>query len=197
MRLESLRRGRRQPAVPARSARRSLACRAHGISRQPAVEFAHRLHRRHAALQWQGGAVLVQRGWAPRGFEDRTRVPALATPEGVVRIEGRIAPPPSRLYEFDTAASGAIRQNVDPEAFGREIGVALAPVSVQQEGGLDARRPAARLAASCGQRPHPLRLRLPVVGHGRPHRRTLCLVPTHPPPPCPRPTLRTSSTALR
>lgn len=84
-------------------------------------------------FQWQGGAVLVQRGWAPRSFEDRTRVPALATPEGVVRLEGRIAPPPSRLYEFDAAASGAIRQNIDPEHYTREIGVALAPVSVQQE----------------------------------------------------------------
>jgi surfeit locus 1 family protein len=52
----------------------------------------------------------------------------------MVRLEGRIAPPPSRLYEFDAVASGAIRQNVDPEHYGREIGVALAPVSVQQEG---------------------------------------------------------------
>jgi surfeit locus 1 family protein len=85
-------------------------------------------------FQWQGGAVLVQRGWAPRSFEDRTRVPALATPEGLVRLEGRIAPPPSRLYEFEAAASGPIRQNIDPEHYAREIGVALAPVSVQQEG---------------------------------------------------------------
>lgn len=85
-------------------------------------------------LQWQGGAVLVQRGWAPRNFQDRTRLPALDTPPGTVRVEGRIAPPPARLYEFEAAASGPIRQNIDPEHYALEIGVALAPVSVQQTG---------------------------------------------------------------
>lgn len=85
-------------------------------------------------FQWQGGAVLVQRGWAPRSFEDRTRLPALATPQGIVGIEGRVVAAPSRLYEFDAAASGPIRQNIDPEHYAREIGVALVPVSVQQEG---------------------------------------------------------------
>lgn len=88
-------------------------------------------------LQWAGGAVLVQRGWAPRNFEDRARLPSVPTPGGTVAIEGEIAPPPSRLFEFDAAASGVIRQNVDPEHFAREIGVPLAPVSVRQLGATD------------------------------------------------------------
>ena len=59
-----------------------------------------------------GSAVLVQRGWVPRDLLDRTRVAAPAPPEGVVQVQGRIAPGPARLYEFDGAASGAIRQNL-------------------------------------------------------------------------------------
>src|SRR5438105_1584147 len=57
--------------------------------------------------------VVVQRGWLPRDLADRTRIPAVPTPDGEVTIEGRIAPPPARLYELSTAASGSIRQHVD------------------------------------------------------------------------------------
>lgn len=85
-------------------------------------------------LQWAGGAVLVQRGWAPRNFEDRAQLPVVPTSRATVEIEGEIAPPPARLFEFDAAASGVIRQNIDPEHFAREIGVPLAPVSVRQLG---------------------------------------------------------------
>jgi surfeit locus 1 family protein len=79
-----------------------------------------------------GSAVLVQRGWVPRDATDRTRVPVLASPEGVVRVEGRIAPPPSRLYELGAEAQGAIRQNLDLDAFAGETGLRLRPLSVQQ-----------------------------------------------------------------
>ena len=77
-----------------------------------------------------GSAVLVQRGWQPRDFQDRSRVVAPPTPDGVVELLGRIAPPPARLYEFDGDASGAIRQNLDLDAFARETGLALRPLSV-------------------------------------------------------------------
>ena len=53
-----------------------------------------------------GSAVLVQRGWQPRDFQDRSRVVAPPTPDGVVELLGRIAPPPARLYEFDGDAVG-------------------------------------------------------------------------------------------
>lgn len=85
-------------------------------------------------LQWAGGTLLVQRGWAPRNFEDRARLPDVPTPPGPVVVEGQIAPPPARLFEFDAAASGPIRQNIDPESFSREIGVVLAPFSIRQQG---------------------------------------------------------------
>ncbi len=87
-----------------------------------------------------GTAVLVQRGWLPRDQTDRTRIVAAPPPTGRVRVQGFIAPPPGRLYEFDTAASGAIRQNLDVNAFARETALRLRPLSVQQQD--DASQPA-------------------------------------------------------
>ncbi len=68
----------------------------------------------------------------PRDAADRSRVPEVATPEGPVSVEGRIAPPPSRLFELGAEGQGAIRQNLDLDAFGRETGLRLRPLSVQQ-----------------------------------------------------------------
>ncbi|MDZ4075058.1 MAG: SURF1 family protein [Hylemonella sp.] len=81
-----------------------------------------------------GTVVLVQRGWAPRNFEDRTRVPQIATPAGLVRVQGRIALAPSKLYDMGEAGAGAIRQNLDLAQFRAETGLALLTVSIQQTG---------------------------------------------------------------
>ena len=78
-------------------------------------------------------AVLVQRGWVPRNWQNRTQLPALAAPAGEVEVAGHIAPPPARLYEFPGAASGVIRQNLELTAFMRETGLRLAPLSVLQD----------------------------------------------------------------
>ena len=78
------------------------------------------------------GVVLVQRGWAPRHFTSRTELPALATPEGPVSVDGVVAPAPSRLFEFAEAASGPIRQNLDIASFARETGLDLLPLAVLQ-----------------------------------------------------------------
>jgi surfeit locus 1 family protein len=83
-------------------------------------------------LDGRSDAVLVQRGWVARNFDQRAALPKVATPPGPVEVEGLIAPPPSRLYEFATAASGPIRQNLDIAAYGRETGLALLPLSVLQ-----------------------------------------------------------------
>jgi surfeit locus 1 family protein len=79
-----------------------------------------------------GSAVLVQRGWRGRDFIDRERLAPVPTPEGVVQVPGRLARAPARLYEFDGAASGPIRQNLDLEQFGRETGLALRPLTLLQ-----------------------------------------------------------------
>jgi surfeit locus 1 family protein len=67
-----------------------------------------------------GRWVLVQRGWVPRDFLDRTRVPEVLTPKGVITLSGRIAASPGRVYELGEAGAGPIRQNLDVVAFARE-----------------------------------------------------------------------------
>lgn len=81
-----------------------------------------------------GETVLVQRGWAPRNFVDRSQLPPVQTPAGEVVVTGRIAPAPAKLYEFDGAGSGPIRQNLDLAAFRAETGLPLVAGSVQQTG---------------------------------------------------------------
>ena len=85
-------------------------------------------------LEGGRGAVAVQRGWVPRGFDDRTRVPQIATPEGVVEIEGRMALPPSNLYSLGEPTVGVIRQNLKLTQFRLETGLQLLPLTLQQTG---------------------------------------------------------------
>jgi surfeit locus 1 family protein len=82
-----------------------------------------------------GSAVLVQRGWLPRDPMDRTRIVAAPPAPGRVVVQGRIAPAPGRLYEFEAVASGPIRQNLDLEGYARETGLLLRPLTVVQEDG--------------------------------------------------------------
>ena len=82
-----------------------------------------------------GSAVLVQRGWLPRNRQDRALVTAAPPPPGLVQVRGRIAPAPARLYEFDAAASGVVRQNLQIESFARETGLLLRPLSIVQDDG--------------------------------------------------------------
>ena len=80
-------------------------------------------------------AVVVQRGWVQRNFIDRTKLPPIDTPAGVVEISGLIAPPPPKLYAFAGAESGPIRQNLDLEEFRARTGLPLLTgLSVQQAG---------------------------------------------------------------
>ena len=70
----------------------------------------------------QGGRVLlVQRGFVPRDFMDRTKVPQVPTPAGWVEVTGRLAGPPSRVYELGASGTGLIRQNLDMDAFASEL----------------------------------------------------------------------------
>lgn len=85
----------------------------------------------------QQGTLLVQRGWAPRHFEDRTRVPSVPTPAGTVSLQLRLAPPPAKLYELGPGEGGAIRQNIDLAAFGAEMKTPLLPLSALQIGAAD------------------------------------------------------------
>ncbi|HAL37577.1 MAG TPA: transmembrane cytochrome oxidase [Polaromonas sp.] len=87
-------------------------------------------------LLLEGGSqvILVQRGWVQRDFTDRTHLPDISTPMGLVTVRGRIAPPPSKLYEFKGMESGRIRQNIDIPAFTAQTGLPLLGVSLLQTG---------------------------------------------------------------
>jgi surfeit locus 1 family protein len=85
-------------------------------------------------LQDSQAVILVQRGWVPRNFLDRTALPRIDTPAGVVEVQGRMAPPPSKLYAFQAVESGAIRQNLDLAAFSTETGLPLVAASIFQTG---------------------------------------------------------------
>lgn len=79
-----------------------------------------------------GSAVVVQRGWLPRDFIDRSRLAAVPTPAGEVQVAGRMAPPPSKLFALGGADTGTIRQNLELDRWAIEIHQPLRPLSVQQ-----------------------------------------------------------------
>ena len=79
-----------------------------------------------------GSAVLVQRGWMPRDFMQRDRITPPPTAQDVVAFVGRIAPPPARLLELDTAGGGPIRQNLVLDEFGLETRLRLRPLNLLQ-----------------------------------------------------------------
>ena len=81
-----------------------------------------------------GVVVLVQRGWVPRSFSDRTALPVVQTPADPVVVTGHLAPWPSRLYDFGGVEDGPIRQNLDLNMFRQQTSLALLNVSLIQDG---------------------------------------------------------------
>lgn len=77
-------------------------------------------------------SVLVQRGWIPRNFQDRTALVPIETPTQTVTLRGRMAPAPAKLYAFKGTDTGRIRQNLDIEVFAVETGLPLLPALVIQ-----------------------------------------------------------------
>lgn len=78
--------------------------------------------------------VLVQRGWVPRHFTDRAALTEVTSEAGLVTIEGRIAPAPSKLYELGAAGHGLIRQNLDLDTLRQETNLPLLEITVVQTG---------------------------------------------------------------
>lgn len=80
-----------------------------------------------------GSVIVVQRGWLPRDLLDRTRIVVPPAPVGPVRVAGRLAPGPGRVYDLGGAGSGAIRQNLGLAAYAAETGLPLRPLTLVQE----------------------------------------------------------------
>lgn len=89
-----------------------------------------------------GDAIAVQRGWVPRHRSDRTLLPPIQTAGGAVELHGRLAPPPSALFDLgristrpdapDVPASGPIRQNLALDSWARELQLPLRPLTLLQ-----------------------------------------------------------------
>ena len=82
--------------------------------------------------------VLVQRGWIPRNFDDRTALAPIETPDGEIEVTGHLALEPEQAYSLgsDQTEQGflRIRQNLTIEALRIETGLPLAALTVVQEG---------------------------------------------------------------
>ncbi len=89
----------------------------------------------------QGTVIVVQRGWVQRDFMQRTKLPTIVTPTGLVRIEGRLSAAPSKIYAPASlsgaapAPEGAIRQNLDLTDLARSTGLSVLDASLQQTAG--------------------------------------------------------------
>ena len=71
-------------------------------------------------LEADGRWILVQRGWSPRDFTDRSRLPTVPTPTGIVVVSGRIAAAPGKVYQLGEDGLGPIRQNLAVASFAQE-----------------------------------------------------------------------------
>ena len=83
-------------------------------------------------LQGTDTVVMVQRGWVPRQFQDRTALPAIDTSAGEVTVHGRLLPWPSKVYDFGKVEDGPIRQNLIFEDYRLQTRLPLPMLSIQQ-----------------------------------------------------------------
>jgi surfeit locus 1 family protein len=83
-------------------------------------------------LQGSDVVVLVQRGWVPRHFQDRTALPQVDTPSGEVQVQGRLLPWPSKVYDFGEVERGPIRQNLVFDDYRLQTRLAMPMLSIQQ-----------------------------------------------------------------
>jgi len=90
-------------------------------------------------LQVEGARVrvLVNRGWAPRDPTQRTHLPPIGRPVGLVEVEGIAMQGVPRVFQFSAADAGPIRQNLDLDLMRTEIGAPLADFVLQQTSALD------------------------------------------------------------
>ncbi len=79
--------------------------------------------------------VLIARGWIPRNASDRTKLPVIATPEGMIEIEGTARQSVGHLMQLGTAEPlrpGAIVQNLDVADFTAVSRMEMQPIIIEQ-----------------------------------------------------------------
>jgi surfeit locus 1 family protein len=84
-------------------------------------------------------AVLVQRGWVPLDGKDLSAVPRLSEPKELVRIQGRLIPPPSKWLDLQDPESmpesgtSPIRHNIDITQLRQRWGYSIVAVVLQTD----------------------------------------------------------------
>ena len=84
-------------------------------------------------------AVLVQRGWVPRDPGNAQAVPPVPEPTELVRVQGRLAAPPSKWMDLNggetpvATGSSRIRQNIDVSELRQQWGVSVVAVMLQTD----------------------------------------------------------------
>jgi cytochrome oxidase assembly protein ShyY1 len=85
--------------------------------------------------------ILVARGWVARDVADRSRIPEIPTPAGVVEVSGSVRRHAGRLLQLGQPAPlkpGAIVQNLDAAQLAQATGLEFEPFIVEQaDGGKD------------------------------------------------------------
>ncbi|WP_090187274.1 MULTISPECIES: SURF1 family protein [unclassified Duganella] len=79
--------------------------------------------------------VLVARGWLPRDPQVRDKLPAYATPDGMVTLQGIARHNAGHVMELGTApplAPNAIVQNADPLQLAKDSGLSMQPFVLEQ-----------------------------------------------------------------
>jgi surfeit locus 1 family protein len=79
--------------------------------------------------------VLIARGWVPRDPANRTRLPAIPTPAGMITVQGMAKRNPGRLLQLgqqDALRPGAILQNLDVAGFAQASGLQMQPFLLEQ-----------------------------------------------------------------
>lgn len=76
--------------------------------------------------------VLVKRGWV-KGSIDRSRLPAISTPPGIVTVEGIALPPPTHFFELSKQPeAGNVWQNLKFDRYAETYGIAIQPILLQE-----------------------------------------------------------------
>lgn len=86
-------------------------------------------------IEGSGRHILVARGWVARDVADRSRIPEIVTPAGVVEVRGTVRRHAGRLLQLGQPAPlkpGAIVQNLDPAQLAQASGLELEPLVVEQ-----------------------------------------------------------------
>ncbi|MES2024594.1 MAG: SURF1 family protein [Pseudomonadota bacterium] len=79
--------------------------------------------------------VLVARGWVPRNAAERTKMPPLLTPEGMIEIEGTARHGIGHVMQLgavDAPRPHAIVQNLDIASFSEASQLKMAPILLEQ-----------------------------------------------------------------